>query len=115
MRKSTIAISVACMLLALGMVTTQLNAKEGDVKADKAQTYRVSYKVDDLAVWTENGTKFDTSLLEEFLKLKVANGQWASHTRIEPYPAEKKLVISSTEEVQTAVSACLRSMRERKR
>ncbi len=114
-RKFTFAVSVAFMLFTLGIVTTQSNATEGDGKPVAAPLYRVTYKVDDLAVWSENGTKFDTSILESFLKLKTTEVQWGTKHRFEPYSAERMLVVNSTAEVHKTVSACLQEMRERKK
>ena len=105
MRKLTGLFAVISMLTSIGVLAAQQGSQAAQQRITKA------YSVKDLAVWSENGAKFDASILIALLKSKVTPAQWDSKNSIVPYAANASLVVSATQDAHQSIAGELAGFR----
>ena len=71
----------------------------------------IPYPVNDLAVWSANGTKFDASILIELLKTKVNPGQWNDKNMINPYADNATIIVTTTQGAHKSIANILTDLR----
>ncbi|MCC6508871.1 MAG: hypothetical protein IT423_07175 [Pirellulaceae bacterium] len=112
MRRFTAALMIVCVLSSLGMLMAQQNAKQEVVQPAQSVLIVKVYAVKDLAVWSENGTKFDPSILIALLKSKVAPDQWDGKRNILPFAEKAMLVVNTTQDVHESIANSLAELRK---
>lgn len=112
MQKLAVVFAIACMLTMAGMLTAQQDAKKQLVQCVQPVRLAKTYSVKDLPVWSENGTKFDASILVALLKATVTPGQWDGKNSIVPLAENGSLVINATQEAHEAIAASLAELRK---
>jgi hypothetical protein len=111
MRKLTVLFAIACMLTMIGVLTAQEGAEKAAVQSAEPVRIAKTYSVKDLPVWSENGTKFDPSILVALLKSKVTPGQWNGKNSINSFAEKALLVVNTTQEAHEAIAANLAELR----
>lgn len=111
MRKFTAVVTMVCVLSSLGMLSAQQGTKNEVAQTAQPRVAR-TYAVKDLAVWSENGNKFDPSILIALLKSKVTPGQWNGKNSINPFPEKALLVVNTTQDAHEAIAETLAELRK---
>ena len=70
-----------------------------------------SYSVKDLAVWSQNGNKFDPTILVELIKSKVSSADPKNAPQIRPFPKNASLVVVASEKVHQEVAGLMIKLR----
>lgn len=112
MRKFIAALTIVCVLSSFGMLTAQQDAKKEVVQPAQPILIARTYTVKDLPVWSENGTKFDPSILVALLKSKVTPGQWDGKNSITPFAEKAMLVVSTTHDAHEVIAESLAEFRK---
>lgn len=72
-----------------------------------------TYSLRDFPVWSEDGKKFDASILIALIKSKVLSGQWNDDgNMILPFAKTTSLVISTTEDAHEEIEEILEELRQ---
>lgn len=111
MRKFTAAVAIVCVLSSLGMLSAQQGSKN-EAAQSAQQRVAKAYVVKDLAVWSENGNRFDPSILISLLKSKVTPDQWNGKNSINPFPEKALLVVNTTQGAHEAIAETLAELRK---
>ena len=70
-----------------------------------------TYSVNDLAVWSQNGTNFDPTILIELIKSKVSSADQKNGPQIRPYAQNSSLVVVASQSVHEEVAGLMRKIR----
>ncbi len=111
MRKFAAVVTVVCVLSSLGMLSAQQGSKNEMAQTVQPRLAKI-YAVKDLAVWSENGDKFDPSILIALLKSKVTPGQWNGKNSINPLVEKALLVVNTTQDAHEAIAETLAELRK---
>ena len=112
MPKFTLVFALACMLSTIGILTAQQKPRKVGAQAVESMNVARTYSVSDLAVWSENGKKFDASILIALLKSRVTPDQWKGNTGINAYPTNAAIVVNSPQEAHDAIAGILSELRK---
>lgn len=85
------------------------NAADKVVVADADKVYPMSYRLNDLPVWTQDGKTFNTMALIAYLKTLV---DAAGETSLTIAPYESSLVVATTSANHARIQKLLRALRE---
>jgi hypothetical protein len=99
------------MLSTIAMLAAQQKPRKAVVQLEAMNIAR-TYSVGDLAVWSENGKKFDASILIALLKSRVNPDQWKGNTGINPYAANAAIVVNSPQDTHEAIADILSELRK---
>lgn len=105
MRYSTpvAAIALVVVLAFTGGVPTSVAVGE----SREAKVYPRTYRIMDLPVYSLGGERFEPSFLMAYLKANVDPASWDGRSMMAPYPQNRALVISTTNENHEAIKKIL--------
>lgn len=112
MRKFVGIVTIVCVLSSIGMLSAQQGTKKEAAQPALPLVAR-TYAVKDLAVWSENGSKFDPSILIALIKSKVTPGQWDGKKSISPFQEKAMLVVYTTQDAHEAIADSLAELRKK--
>jgi hypothetical protein len=113
MRKVAALFTIALTLSSIGILTAQQEpGKNAGVSADTR--ILVAYNVKDLPVWSQNGTKFDATILIKLLLSKITPEKWGEEFSIKPYAANSSLVVAATRDMHDMIKKELVELRNEK-
>ncbi len=98
-----------CLGVCIALVSFVAFAQSNDSSSPPKTV--ISYSVKDLAVWSQNGTKFDPTILIELIKSKVASADQKNAPQIRPFPQNSSLVVVASQEVHQEVASLMRKLR----
>ena len=104
MKNASICLGVCGALVSL-VAFAQINDS-----ASEPKTMTV-YNVKDLAVWSQNGTKFDPTILIELIKSKVSSADQKNAPQIRPFSQNSSLVVVASQSVHEEVASLMKKLR----